>query len=200
MSEDTEQPGTDAAAGTPEAPTPAARRADGDADGGREQRSGTDVPGVAASDPHSRDTGGDAVHRRQPGRPRHPRRLHPGRRRIPSAECGLLVPSAPARLVGATGRDRPRTAHPGHPGGGAVPYPPSGDATYPGPDPAGAGRSTPGRLKAWLPVAVVAALIGGAIGAGVTALADNNSSGERQQRHHPREQPPRPGRPSSAAT
>ena len=53
-------------------------------------------------------------------------------------------------------------------------YPPSGDATYPGPGPAGGGRRTPGRLKAWLPVAIVAALIGGAIGAGVTALADNN--------------------------
>jgi putative serine protease PepD len=54
-------------------------------------------------------------------------------------------------------------------------YPPAGDATYPGPGPAGGGRRTPGRLKAWLPVAIVAALIGGAIGAGVTALADNNS-------------------------
>jgi putative serine protease PepD len=53
-------------------------------------------------------------------------------------------------------------------------YPPSGDAAYPGPGPAAGGRRTPGRLKAWLPVAIVAALIGGGIGAGVTALADNN--------------------------
>ena len=37
----------------------------------------------------------------------------------------------------------------------------------------------PGRFRSWLPVAVVAALIGGAIGAGVTALADhtNNNNG-----------------------
>jgi S1-C subfamily serine protease len=34
----------------------------------------------------------------------------------------------------------------------------------------------PGRFRAWLPVAVVAALIGGGIGAGVTAIADNNNS------------------------
>ena len=56
-------------------------------------------------------------------------------------------------------------------------YPPSGDATYPGPGPSGGRRSTPGKLKAWLPVAIVAALIGGGIGAGVTALANNNNSG-----------------------
>jgi S1-C subfamily serine protease len=33
----------------------------------------------------------------------------------------------------------------------------------------------PGRIRSWLPVALVAAVIGGAIGAGVTALADNNT-------------------------
>jgi putative serine protease PepD len=62
----------------------------------------------------------------------------------------------------------------------AVPfsYPPSGgDATYPGATPPGAGRRAPGRLRAWLPVAIVAALVGGAIGAGVTALANNNDNG-----------------------
>ena len=32
-------------------------------------------------------------------------------------------------------------------------------------------------MRAWLPVAIVAALIGGGIGAGVTALADNNNNG-----------------------
>jgi putative serine protease PepD len=35
-----------------------------------------------------------------------------------------------------------------------------------------------GRFRAWLPVAVVAAIIGGGIGAGVTALADNNSNND----------------------
>ncbi len=45
----------------------------------------------------------------------------------------------------------------------------------------------PGRLRSWLPVAAVAALIGGAIGAGVTAIADNQNSGNSVRRHHPRE-------------
>ncbi len=61
----------------------------------------------------------------------------------------------------------------------AVPfsYPPAGgDAPYPGATPPRGGRGTPGKLRAWLPVAIVAALIGGAIGAGVTAVADNNGN------------------------
>ena len=37
--------------------------------------------------------------------------------------------------------------------------------------------SAPGRARAWLPVAVVAALIGGAIGAAVTAIADHTGNG-----------------------
>ena len=56
-------------------------------------------------------------------------------------------------------------------------YPPSGDATYPGPTPPGAGRRGPGGVRAWLPVVIVAALVGGGIGAGVTALANNNNNG-----------------------
>ena len=39
------------------------------------------------------------------------------------------------------------------------------------------GGAAPGRWRAWLPVAIVAALIGGAIGAGVTAIANNDHSG-----------------------
>ena len=52
--------------------------------------------------------------------------------------------------------------------------------TYPppagprGPDGGGSSRA-PGRVRAWLPVAIVAALIGGGIGAGVTALVGNNN-------------------------
>ena len=69
---------------------------------------------------------------------------------------------------------------------GAVPaspftYPaPPVDPTLPGmaPPPPGAGPKTPGRFRSWLPVALVAALIGGGVGAGVTALADNNSNGD----------------------
>ena len=59
-------------------------------------------------------------------------------------------------------------------------YPPPSDPTVPGgqPGPPRPGPRTPGKIRAWLPVALVAALVGGAIGAGVTALADdNNGSG-----------------------
>ncbi len=49
-------------------------------------------------------------------------------------------------------------------------YPPSGSGSG-----SGSGRSGPGRWRSWLPVAIVAALIGGGIGAGVTALANNNN-------------------------
>ncbi len=63
----------------------------------------------------------------------------------------------------------------------AVPftYPPAGDQVYPGATPRanGKGRNTPGRVRAWLPVALVAAVIGGVIGAGVTAIADHNDNG-----------------------
>ena len=52
-------------------------------------------------------------------------------------------------------------------------YPPSTAGAGAG---SGSGqRRGPGRWRSWLPVAVVAALIGGAIGAGVTALANNNN-------------------------
>ncbi|HEY6472402.1 MAG TPA: trypsin-like peptidase domain-containing protein [Acidimicrobiales bacterium] len=59
-------------------------------------------------------------------------------------------------------------------------YPtPPVDPTMPGGAPAAAPTEprTPGRFRAWLPVAVVAALIGGGIGAAVTAIADNNGGG-----------------------
>jgi S1-C subfamily serine protease len=56
-------------------------------------------------------------------------------------------------------------------------YPsPPVDPTMPGGAPSAASEPrAPGRFRAWLPVAVVAAVIGGGIGAGVTAIADNNS-------------------------
>jgi S1-C subfamily serine protease len=57
-------------------------------------------------------------------------------------------------------------------------YPAPADPTMPGgtlPPPPGTTKA-PGRFRSWFPVAVVAAIIGGAIGAGVTALADNNSN------------------------
>ncbi|HEX3333898.1 MAG TPA: trypsin-like peptidase domain-containing protein [Acidimicrobiales bacterium] len=71
-------------------------------------------------------------------------------------------------------------------------YPPTADPTLPGPDPTLPGPDPtlpgaapppppattsrgPGRFRSWIPVAVVAAIIGGGIGAGVTALANNNN-------------------------
>ncbi len=62
----------------------------------------------------------------------------------------------------------------------AVPAGPSGP-TGPG-GPGGPGQGTPngrrpGRFRSWFPVVLVAALVGGAIGAGVTALADHVGSG-----------------------
>ncbi len=55
----------------------------------------------------------------------------------------------------------------------AVPfsYPPSSGS------PTSSGRGSPGKFRTWFPVVIVAALVGGAIGAGVTAIANNNNSG-----------------------
>jgi putative serine protease PepD len=57
-------------------------------------------------------------------------------------------------------------------------YPSPADRTMQGgaPPPPPGSTKTPGRFRSWFPVAVVAAIIGGGIGAGVTALADNNSN------------------------
>ncbi len=54
-------------------------------------------------------------------------------------------------------------------------YPPSGAGSGSSAG-SGSGRSGPGKWRSWLPVAIVAALIGGGIGAGVTALANNNDN------------------------
>jgi S1-C subfamily serine protease len=59
----------------------------------------------------------------------------------------------------------------------AVPFSyPSSTATQPSSG-SGPGPGGPGKVRAWLPVVVVAALIGGGIGAGVTALANNDNNG-----------------------
>jgi putative serine protease PepD len=58
-------------------------------------------------------------------------------------------------------------------------YPsPPVDPTMPGGAPPAPSTEpqAPGRFRAWLPVAIVAALIGGGIGAAVTAIANNNSN------------------------
>jgi S1-C subfamily serine protease len=130
MSEDTEQPGTEPAAGTPETPV-----------------------GSSPSPPASSPAGplGNGEVAQPPPPPWSPPAGHD------------TEPSTPVIPV-------------------AIPfsYPPPSDPTLPGGQPGAArpGAGTPGRIRAWLPVALVAALVGGAIGAGVTAVADNhNGSG-----------------------
>jgi S1-C subfamily serine protease len=77
---------------------------------------------------------------------------------------------------------RPDPAHPGdptHPGlayGSPPPPPPPPPPLPPRPSSPGTGPTGGGR-RHWLGVAVVAALIGGAVGAGVTALANNGNGG-----------------------
>ena len=101
------------------------------------------------------------------------------------------APEYPPTTPGVTtpGSPSPQWAPP-QPPGATPPFgtaAPSSPFTYPSPpvDPTMPGAAppaptteprAPGRFRAWLPVAVVAALIGGGIGAAVTAIADNNGS------------------------
>jgi S1-C subfamily serine protease len=170
MSEDTEQPGSDPSAGTPEAATPVPTE---------ETAASVEATGPASSDTTaaepvaqaSGETGEAGAATTAPGDA-----TQPGPPSIASPSPGSSYPPPPpgswAPPSVDTGPATPVTPT-------AVPfsYPPSGDATYPASTPPGAGRGTPGKFRAWLPVALVAALVGGAIGAGVTALADNNGNG-----------------------
>ena len=173
MSEDTEQPGSDPTAGTPEAPVAPpseATAAPVEATGLGASPVGAE-PAAEPSGDSSGETAASAaaaagdVDATQPG-------PHP----LPSPGTGSSYPPPPPASWAPPSADTgpPTLATPT-----AVPfsYPPAGDAPYPASTPPGAGRGTPGKLRAWLPVAIVAALIGGAIGAGVTALADNNGNG-----------------------
>jgi S1-C subfamily serine protease len=171
MSEDTEQPGTDDAAGTPETtPPPPVEPTTPSAAGTEGAPTSSEWP----PPPPAQGTGGTVPPAFTPSAPTAPTAFPPDA--FPPAAAGSSYPPPPPGSWAP-----PSATDPGPPtlDTPAVPfsYPPSGDATYPGPGPSGGRRSTPGRLKAWLPVAIVAALIGGGIGAGVTALANNNNSG-----------------------
>jgi S1-C subfamily serine protease len=152
MSEDTEQPGPEPAAGTPEdaaAPPVEAVSSDG-------------TPASPDEAPAEQPAG--AVDDTQPSPPAFP---PPGAgSSYPPPPPGSWAPPSADADTGPTTAVTPV----------AVPfsYPPSGDATYPGSARPGSGRSRPGKVRAWLPVVIVAALVGGAIGAGVTALSNNN--------------------------
>jgi S1-C subfamily serine protease len=162
MSEDTEQPGTEPAAGTPVPPVEATTAAaEGMPPEGSVQGAAPPQPPEAPTEPQP-TAAFDAPAATPPTYP------------PPSAPSSYPPPppgawTPPAGY--ASGAATPVTPT-------AIPfsYPPSADATYPGgAPPSSSGRRSPGRLRSWLPVALVAALVGGAIGAGVTALADNNN-------------------------
>src|SRR5580704_10201378 len=123
MSEDTEQPGTEPAAGTPEAPVES-----------------------SSSTPASSQVG-------------------------PLGNGEVAPPPPPPQATPSSWS--PPAGHDTEPSTPVIPvaipfsYPPPSDPTVPGGQPGTArpGAGTPGRIRAWLPVALVAALVGGAIGA-----------------------------------
>ena len=174
MSEDTEQPGTEPAAGTPdaaatppvEAPTSPTEAVSPGAAPTSSEASPAEVTGeeIPSSPPAFPTPSAD------PSYPPSP----PESWAAPAAAESWAAPAAAGSWAPPAAAD-PGPATPVTPMVVPFSYPPSGDAASPGPGGSSSGRSTPGRLRAWLPVAIVAALIGGAIGAGVTALADNNS-------------------------
>jgi S1-C subfamily serine protease len=171
MSEDTEQTGPKSSAGTPEsgvvppleATTPPddamspAQPADGSLEG-----TAPPPPEAPTTQPAEAEKASDAPAAASPTYP------------PPSAPSSYPPPPPGAWTPPAGYESGPPT--PATPTAIPFSYPSSADATYPGgaPSPSSSGRRSPGRLRSWLPVALVAALIGGAIGAGVTALANNN--------------------------
>jgi len=151
MSEDTEQPGHEPAAGT----------------------SGDDVtPSSGAAGPETTPASSDWPPPPPDGTP-----TNPAPSAFPQPVASSSYPPPPPGSWGppSVPDTGPTTAVTPT----AVPfsYPPSGDATYPGGTPPGSGTRRPGKVRAWLPVVLVAALVGGGIGAGVTALAGNNNNG-----------------------
>ena len=121
-------------------------------------------PAAAAATPQ---TGGESVDTAD-----RPRRTSPP---SPLRAAGSSYPPPPPGAWAPPSGDDPGPATPVTPTAVPFSYPPSGDdrllrrvGTR-----AGAGA---GKWRSWLPVAIVAALIGGGIGAGVTALANNNDS------------------------
>ena len=167
MSEDTEQPGPEPAAGTPEDAAAPAEAVSEEATPPSPDEPLQPHIGAGETAPPP-EHGDGAVGDTQPGPPAFP--PPPASSSYPPPPPGTWAPPAADADTGPTTAVRPV----------AVPfsYPPSGDATYPGSTPPGSSRGRPGKMRTWLPIVIVAALVGGAIGAGVTALSDNdNGSG-----------------------
>ena len=147
MSEDTEQPGPEPAAGIPGSTTQAAPS--------------SEAPGQSPPAPGS---GPETAPLGEPVTASYP----------PPPSPSSYPPPAWAPPAGPATEPTPPAAAPT-----ALPfsYPPTSDPAGSGGSADRPGRRAPGRWRAWLPVAIVAALIGGAIGAGVTAIANNDHSG-----------------------
>jgi S1-C subfamily serine protease len=176
MSEDTEQPGPEPAAGAAaEAKGSAASEpgSDRDAPSGPAPSPGFLPPGSASATegPSGPVTNGGTSGAEDPATP--PLGAPSTPSYPPPPPPSQWPPPAPATEASGAGPD-PLTP----PAPAPFTYPPP-DPTLPGgaaaPPPSG-GR-TPGRFRSWLPVAAVAALVGAGVGAGVTALADNNGNG-----------------------
>ena len=147
MSEDTEQPGPEPAAGIPGSTTQAAPS--------------SEAPGQSPPAPGS---GPETAPLGEPVTASYP----------PPPSPSSYPPPAWAPPAGPATEPTPPAA-----AATALPfsYPPTSDPAGSGGSADRPGRRAPGRWRAWLPVAIVAALIGGAIGAGVTAIANNDHSG-----------------------
>ncbi len=165
MSEETEQPGPEPepAAGTPDAGAVPTVEASTEMPppqplGGTGE--GTETAPVPPTTPPEPSGGANASGESTP-------RAFPA----PSA-ASSYPPPAPGSWAPPSGYD-PGPPTPVTPTTVPFSYPPSTDQDPPGSSP---GRGRPGKLRAWLPVVIVAALIGGGIGAGVTALANNNNN------------------------
>ncbi|MGA2931732.1 MAG: trypsin-like peptidase domain-containing protein [Acidimicrobiales bacterium] len=149
MSEDTEQPGPESAAGAPEATPP-----------------GEPSVQPPATEPPATGSPGDATPAEEPASP------------------PFLPPIAPSSYPpppawSSPGRDDTQPTPPIAPAPVPFSYPPPPDLTLTGaPEPTrGTTGGASGRFRTWLPVAIVAALIGGVVGAGVTANADHSGNG-----------------------
>jgi serine protease Do len=161
MSEDTVQPGPESAAGTPESVVPPVEA--------------TAAPDDGISPPPPPQEGPEGA--APPPPPEAPTTQPVGASDAPDAAAPAYPPpSAPSDVLTPPAGSESGLPNPVTPTAVPFSYPPPADVTYPGgaPSPSSATRRSPGRLRSWLPVALVAALVGGAIGAGVTALANNN--------------------------
>jgi len=157
MSEDTEQPGAEPAAGTPRTAA--------------QDPPSSETPSQSPSVPQGAGTSAPP----EPVSPTYP--PPPGPSSSPPAPAPSSYP--PPAWTPPTGGDTQPTP-PVAPAPIPFSYPPPDPGTAGGPPapPGGSRQGAPGRWRSWLPVAVVAAIIGGGIGAGVTAIAnDNNSNG-----------------------